>query len=340
MAYRIEEHRDDCWAKVAICELDKEWQPVQATNRLLNIPRPVPHSNLLEDPRLYDEDGALMLSFIAATVGPYGHVATQGKCYLHPEALEASGFFYPDLGNNRNYAFNGCQNYASEKNWTFHDELIVYRLNPLSVYEGSRLISQSRPAIDWKHGNLSGSTPLVPFEGKLLGMFHSFQHDHAMRRHYHTGWYVLDPLNWRMTAISQNPVLSAQDGSGDIRPPNQQWRPNVVFPCGLIDSGDELALSYGWQDSTCCISFFSKDEVLSNLTQVKGQMIQKEALNDPYVTIPLGFDCEVRGHKLHARSWPKLLVQARNLGIQEQELHDQLVRRVRPEERKLVWANE
>lgn len=332
MLYRIEEHKDDCWAKLAICQLGPDWQPMVGTNSLLNLPRPHAHSNLAEDPRWIDERH---FSFISATLSPHGHVATQGIGTL-------TGWTeFPSIRHNHNWAFDGRPVFASEKNWTFWNDKIVYSINPLIVFDhNSEMLAHSQGTINWPHGFMSGSTPLIPYGDKLLGMFHSFKHDAERRRHYVTGWYVIDPVKWRLTGISKEPVLIAQDGPEDLRPHDQQWKPNVVFPCGLIESGDEFAVSYGWQDSRCRIAFFSKAEVAESIVPVTEHFIQKEQLNDPYVTPPAGFDVEIKGKKIHARSWPKLLTQARVLGIPVQDLHDQLAPRVPKEERKVVWAKE
>lgn len=343
MAYRIEEHKDDAWAKIAICELGRDWQPIKQTNRMLNIRRPHPHSNLLEDPRLYVSGDRLSLSFIAATVGPTGHVATQGFTFLEPDTYRPWGEEFPQIGNNLNFAFDGRMMFNSEKNWTFHGDDIIYSLNPLVVRSpGSE--NRTMATIPWDHGRLSGSTQLIEWEGKLLGMFHSFvhkldkNHPGGMRRHYATGWYVIDPATWRMVAISKEPVLIAVEDGHDLRPQSQEWKPNVVFPCGLMDLGDKLVVSYGWQDSVCRLAFIPHEEVERNLIPITEHFIQKQVLNDPYVTPVGGFDCEVEGKKFHARSWNKLVIQTRPLGIKEQQLHDAIVPRIPESQRKTIWA--
>lgn len=337
MAYRVEYSKNDSWAKLAICELDENWQPIPKTNQYLDIPRPHPHSGLFEDPRLFIWGASLGLSFIAATLSERGHVACQGVAKLKDGAL--TGINYPVQGNNHNFAFDGREDYRIEKNWIFGCGDVVYSLNPLIVH---LITGHARSLADLHYpgGRLSGSTPLVPYGDNLIGMFHNFTHGHENRRNYTAGWYVIDPKTWRMVAISKEPFMVAQDGPEDLRPATQQWRPNVIFPCGLIDLGDEFAVSYGWQDSRCRIAFCSKEEVAANLIPVTKHFVEKKRLLDPYQGIAGGFVIEHNGQRFQGRTWNRLKQQTDAMGIPVQVLHDQLVPKVPQEMTKIEWVED
>lgn len=352
MAYRVENHKLDSWAKLAICELDEDWQPIQDTNRLLSIDSPSSHTNLFEDPRLFVSYGKLFMSYIAATVGPVGHVACQGLCGI---IQGGNGFraepatVYPPFGHNHNYAYNGSGDMKGEKNWTFlyhaSDAVCLYALNPLTVFRMDMPtgkctgISSTLAVVEWPYGNLSGSTPLIEWNGKLLGMFHSFVHDDKKRRHYYAGWYMIDPTTWKIVALSKEPVLSAGDDINlDLRPLNQVWRPNVVFPCGLVDLGSGVLVSYGWQDARIKLAFIDKSDIELNIKPVKSHYVRKEIINDPWRMIPGGFDCTINGRNFHSRTWPSLVRQAWSHGISEDQLHQALLPRVPKHRRRLEWV--
>src|ERR1700744_728095 len=125
MAYRLEDRSSDSWSKIAICELNEEWQPILETNSILDIPKPREGTNLFEDPRLYRSviDNKLMLSFIAARLEGSRHVACQGFILL--DDLKKEDPIYPNLGNNLNCAFssNSRNLFESEKNWVLLSEI-------------------------------------------------------------------------------------------------------------------------------------------------------------------------------------------------------------------------
>jgi predicted GH43/DUF377 family glycosyl hydrolase len=343
MAYRVEWSGNDSWAKLAICELDGDWQPIVETNRYLDIPRPHPHSGLAEDPRLIVRQGYLYLTFVSATLSDRGHVACQGVTLL--DELRPN---FPTIGTNHNFAFDGRDDYRIEKNWILLEDHWLYLIDPLTIYKAgsNELVSKSGSNINWPHGRPSGSTNLVPYGDKLIGMFHSFEHrddlSHAggTRRHYVAGWYVVDSVRWRVVAFSKEPFMRAEDGHEDLRPADQQWKPNVIFPCGLIDLGDEFAVSYGWQDSRCRIMFCSKEEVTANLVPVTKHFIERRVLQDPYQGLPGGFQYNHEGRQFSAKSWNRLKMQTDPLGIHVDRLHEQNAARVPIEMTKMAWVEE
>lgn len=345
MAYRLEDRTAKSWSQIALCELDSDWQPISESNRLLKIPEPYPGTNLFEDPRLYSiSEGVLALTFIAACFNGKQHVAAQGTGFVLLESDEVRIPFYPEIGFNLNYASTGnTSKLKGEKNWTIINRIegnadVLYSINPTSVYCKCSRIAHSKPDIRWSHGKLSGSTPLIPWKGKLLGCFHSFIMGPGGHRYYHAGWYVLDPETWRIISYSEQPTLSGEIDEDDKRPRGSKWVPRAVFPCGLVNMGGEIALSYGWLDSTCRIAFFTEKEIEESLVQVEKWYREIDCINNPWGGVPGGFSCRVEDKYLKAHSWLSLLKEAKRQGVRESELHEVLCVDLDPIYKKKEWV--
>lgn len=343
MAYRLEDRNAHSWSQIVICELDEEWQPISETNRIIPIPNPVSGTNLFEDPRLYVFGEELAMTFIAATFDEAQHVAAQGICTLSPDLeLRKETIHYLDIGNNRNYASTGNKSrLKGEKNWTLLPmdwiDGIIYTLNPLRI-EPPITSRTTKAETNWNHGFMSGSTPLISWDnGMYLGCFHSFTYN-GKHRQYHAGWYVIDFNRNRIFSNSRIPILTGEIDEDDRRPPGSKWTPRAVFPCGLIDLGDEVAMSYGWLDSTCRIGFFSKDEISASLVPVKKWLEMREVIANPWGGIPGGFSCTVKDKYLRAKTWPSLTREAHHHGVDLRDVHEVLCARVPKEYKKIDWV--
>lgn len=344
MAYRLEDRAAHSWSQIAICELDEDWQPVFDSNKLIDLPEPFPGTNLFEDPRLYVFSDQLVLTFIAARFNGHQHVASQGICELDDSyEIVADSILYPDLGSNLNYASMGDpMRLKSEKNWTLFrfensSEKIIYTVNPLDI-ESERGRSRSKAQINWQYGFLSGSTPLVPWEGNLLlGCFHSFVYE-GVHRKYYVGWYVLDPAVGRIVSYSKSPFLEGKIDGDEKRPTGSSWVPRAVFPCGLMDLGEEMALSYGWLDSTCRIGFFAHQEIRKSLIPVTKWFEEKEVLINPWGGIPGGFVFKAGDSEVNTRSWPTAVRKAQKEGISENDLMRLICPKVDSRYKKIDWV--
>ena len=328
MAYRREDKAHGTYADIWVVALDDHLQPIADTNKKIELPRPHPDTGLFEDPRLFLIGGEIYLSFIAATIEKGKHCAAQGLARLSG-GWKVGAVAYPDYGTNRNDASCGNGVGQGEKNWTFYEHKgavrCLYSTEPCSVFElsGERCfdVAKTWSVPEWSWGRLSGSTPLIPYQGKLLGMFHSFLHNVKTQRDYYAGWFVFCPQENRITAISRAPAIQAErDPSKDRRGVDQSWKPNAIFPCGLIEHNGQYVVSYGWQDSLPMLAKFSPQEIEGNLRPLD-KWEQRQCLRDSNISIPGGFSFTVGELKCKATSWPRVRkwCKLNNVSIDEAE---------------------
>lgn len=341
MAYRLENRTSKSWAQIAICELDENWQPITGTNKILEIPVPCHGSNLFEDPRLYVSGDKLSLTFITARFDGKRHVACQCISHDFNPANNRVRYLIHNIGNNINYAAVGdASKLSGEKNWTLLPDLagIIYQLNPLIVYRNEQKVSQTKADTSWVLGRWSGSTPLIAWQDNWLGCFHSFNYGNDGHRSYYAGWYILSKDEKCILGYSRTPILEGKYDEDEKRPFGSNWIPRAVFPCGLIDLGEEIALSYGWLDSTCRMAFFTRTEITANLTPVSKWYEYREVLHNPWGGIPGGFGCKIGEVEIKARNWPMAVRKAREKQISENELMRVLCLRVPSQYKSFSWV--
>ena len=343
MAYRAEDPPNGVMAKIMIGELRAlRINFVQQ----IDIPRPQPHTNLFEDPRLFLNENDLWVSFVAATFKNSHHFACQGIAKLN-DKLGVERIFYPDAGHNRNDVCMGNGLMTREKNWTFFSYSgkikVIYSINPLKIGDFNpdngniSFHDQTMFDADWAWGNIHGGTGPIEVGGKLLFAFHSFDIENNQRR-YHIGFYEVDPVKWRVTRISKSPWMSAKrDDSSDMRDPNQPYRPQVVFPCGIQLSGNRVQVSYGWNDCRSMLASEKLSDIISSLKEVNSYYEWRYKLRDPYAGLPGGFRCTVRGIEINAPHWISLVRKAKTHGIDEIELHDTICPRISEPYKTKQW---
>ena len=140
-----------------------------------------------------------------------------------------------------------------EKNWTFFQNgaRAIYSLNPLRILsiEGeASLLQESKGVNDWPHGQPRGGTQIFQLNGWASHFFHSSvkiaDSKHGPVRQYFAGLLCHDPSTMAPIAISERPILIGSPCSVEDRPSQHQ----VVFPCGLVDLGRSVVVSYGLDD--------------------------------------------------------------------------------------------
>jgi predicted GH43/DUF377 family glycosyl hydrolase len=353
MAYRAEDPPTGIMAKIMIGTFDAGTMRIENPIQV-KIPWPQPHTSLYEDPRLFVHDGKLWLSFIAATFKEGHHFACQGIARLD-ENFQPDRIFYPDAGYNKNDVCEGNGVLSREKNWTFFSHKnqihVIYTINPMKVgimNEDSGRIEFMEMTMfdsDWKWGEIHGSTPPIKVNDKLIASFHSFDFERDQRR-YHFGFYEIDPIKWRVTRISNMPWMSAfKDESQDMRSRDQDYRPLVVFPCGLskekewqfLGNQNTVAISYGWNDCRSMLAFEDLSDILKSLKQVPNYYEYRYKIRDCYQGLPGGFNCEVRGISLRASHFPGLVRRAKSYSIPEIELHDVICKRIEEPFKSKQW---
>lgn len=343
MAYRAEDQDRGILPHIKICELDEDFKPSGIVK--VHIEQPTPQTNLFEDPRLFVHNGELWMSFVAALYTQNHHWACQGVAKLDAN-YQPTKVLYPNVGENHNVASTGGK-LAREKNWTFFSLggfiWVIYSINPLKM----GIMNEKNGAIDfceetrikqlWRHGDIHGGTGLVETDGLLVGAFHSFTREKI--RNYHMGFYAIDPVKGLVDQISAIPWGSAAyDDSFDKRPLTQSWRPNVMFPCGMIKRGDEFWISYGWQDCRAMLVKVPEYMVWDNLQPVKQHFKQVERYRDLSLPPSGGFKVTIQGTEIRAKGWQSLKRSVSKYGINERELEDMLLKTVPDSYKRTEWA--
>lgn len=306
--------------------------------------------DLYEDPRLFLHNGKAWMSFIRAVYKDGVHWACQGIISVNGlgQWMAPTSAFFPNWGRNHNDVCKGNGILSREKNWTFFSYNqkihVLYSINPLRVgvmnEDTGEITDISNTMFDsqWGYGIIHGSAGLIPFDGGLLGVFHSFNDGGDGQRKYHVGFYVVDPTSWTVTAISKVPFMSAErDESKDLRPLGQPYRPNVIFPCGLTEENGELLMSYGWQDCRAMLAYISKDEVRSSLMPVTKHYENRMMIRDTSVGIPGGYKCTINSVVLYGAHYNQLMTEAKRNRFTEAQVHDAITPRLPDHLKEMKW---
>lgn len=328
MAYRAEDIDRGIDPRIMICELSSNYMPCRI--RDVSIPAPQPFVKYFEDPRLFEHKGRLWMAFAAAAMLNKHHFACQGVALLTDD-FKIEKVFYPDLGFNHNQISKANSIMKREKNWTFisiRNEIhIIYTINPLKVavmddVTGSvKVISESHFKDTWIYGRIHGSTGLVENDGKYLGMFHSFLIGKDSQRSYCAGFYEVDLERFRVTMISRAPFLeAARDASRDIRSNLQPYRPNAIFPCGIIIEKEKVIISYGWQDCRCMIAIEDLNVVKKSMVNASYYSCPQDAIRDTMACVQGGMEFTADGKTFRANHWAGVVREAKKHGINEPEL--------------------
>lgn len=258
MAYRVECFPWFRFSKVAIVQLNDLFCPIPETNRLLDLPTDYDNYNA-EDPRFVAElDGSVLLAY---NDGFRQAIAT----LRYPSFTVESHRFFREIG--------GMEIAEKEKNWTFfrNGERAIYSLNPLRILSTgleASLLSETRGVNDWPHGEPRGGTQIFQLNGWASHFFHSSvkiaDSKHGPVRQYFAGLLCHDPSTMAPVAISERPILIGSPCSVEDRPSQHQ----VVFPCGVVDLGRSVVMSYGLDDLDCALEVVEKDALIQGLRKL------------------------------------------------------------------------
>ncbi len=116
---------------------------------------------------------------------------------------------------------------------------------------------------DWESNRIGPGPPPVRLEAGWLAIYHGNRRSaHAGEvADYCAGAVLLDAHDpSRILARSREPLLAPET---DFE--RQGFVPNVIFPTGLVESGDALLLYYGAADSSTAVVEVSTAEVLTSL---------------------------------------------------------------------------
>ncbi len=227
-------------SRLALCELDSVLRPIPGSARWLE--RPFPEFQSHEDPRFFEHDGSLWLSWVIYRRGPATSMAI-ARMDGNLRLVEPRRIHYPQAG-------------PVEKNWIFFSQggrlWAEYRLwdgeHHVLAIEGDRAESAHVTQHDarWNLGPMRGGTNTVQVGDLRFGFFHS-----KLRRQYHVGAYCfVNGPPFGLVGYTPAPLLS-----GEWFGEKTRWGLSVVFPCGAMFDGDSWLVSAGYNDRT--VKFFA-----------------------------------------------------------------------------------
>jgi len=280
--YRYEYNTGRDMTDLGVCELDNSFMPTNGTNKKLRVPRNTDKVITLDDPRVIVWNNHYWMFYVQGVLNVRGgwywsSSFNVAKLSLHGEFLKN---YVPVYGKNINNASSANSALTTtEKNWTpfIHNNKLhlIYNINPLEVLEFDpdtgmcNLISKQpmREMKKWLWGDfLGGGTPLIRRGNEYVGLFHSFVNEYPGRpnvRSYYAGVYTMSvEPPFRLLRISKKPLMiPVPDEHLDLRGPDACWRPNCVYPCGMIEKNGKIYVSYGWQDCRCWINEYDWNEL-------------------------------------------------------------------------------
>lgn len=275
--------------EVALVELEPETlTPKLGTNQKLDTFRYNSNTSTIDDPRafMFQGDMHAMCAHGRLINGPGGTGWSSSVVLAtFDERGRVSSQYLPSYGRNMNSSNLVEHINATEKNWSpfVHEDQIhlIYSINPTVVLrintqskstEELSIVSYPEHTFDfWRWGSfLAGGTNLIRVGNEFIGLHHTFLEKNPGKpdvRQYYSGLYAISAeAPFRVTRMSSKPVLNSKmDAKKDMRHNEHYWKPNVAYPCGLIEQGDKLLVSYGWQDCRCRIDVWDKEELLSRL---------------------------------------------------------------------------
>lgn len=289
MTYRYEP-RPNRWPSDLglVCLNGKTFEVIEGTNRKLKMIRASTKVQTIDDARVIGWNGKMYLIHAQGMLNEGGKWASSVCLSQLSNSGQCNSLHVIPYGDNINLCNSG-KDIVTEKNWSpfvfGHELRFLYLINPLTViaWDGRRHreVSKQNPVEIpwWKWGNfLAGGTPLVKKGDEYIGICHTFTHEDPNRpehRRYYGAPYAMSASEpHHLTRFASEPLMYGEfNESRDLRPDKSRWRPNVVYPMGLVDRGEHAYISYGWQDCRCEILEVNWAEINKLLTPVKSGTI-------------------------------------------------------------------
>jgi predicted GH43/DUF377 family glycosyl hydrolase len=283
MLYRYEPN-GDYPTEIAMVELDSSFMPIGQSKKL-RLPRLSSKIVTIDDPRLFVHKGEMWFTHCQGALQEGWQWSSTLAVAKLPVNVDVMNVYQPDYGNNINYATHNKPK-GSEKNWSpfMHDGKLhmIYMIDPLEIIEYDPLngvvkeVRCSRKPIPYEYnfGKPFGGTPLIPHRGGYFGIFHSYTVTDprlANCRTYHMGAFLLKKGidGFYVEKMSKKPILSAkEEPEKDLRHNRAGWRPNCIYPCGIIERNARIYIAYGWQDCRCNVVELGWDEILNDMEEI------------------------------------------------------------------------
>jgi predicted GH43/DUF377 family glycosyl hydrolase len=259
---------------IGICELGQDLQPVAGTDKRIDLPAVGNQSpKKCEDPRLFDRNGELHISYTNSFPKPGRAAAGVAKLDDEFNVLQSRFLAYGKnvCKQHRPLVDGGPLPVGCEKNWAFFahgwDLYAVYDIPRHIVIKANwaegtaQRIAGSDSVLRWPFGEIRGGTPPVRVEDEFFAFFHSSAMPPSRyvfdRSIYSMGFYAFEAkAPYRITRYTPMPLMS-----GGLYDPCPQ-RPGVVFPAGAVYRDGRWLVSYGHNDFKCKIVEFDHQRLL------------------------------------------------------------------------------
>jgi predicted GH43/DUF377 family glycosyl hydrolase len=148
-----------------------------------------------------------------------------------------------------------------QKNWVPFEckgnLYFIYKCHPThQVFEVLTGKFFSTPILNWPYGEIRGGSVPVSFNGGLLRFFHSRLNNEnfgSVRYRYFIGAYVMQPEPpFTVLQVGKKPIIYGSEiGTlrGGARKACDFYKPNVVFPGGVIVKDGKFILAFGVNDA-------------------------------------------------------------------------------------------
>ncbi|MBL7074088.1 glycosidase [candidate division KSB1 bacterium] len=263
--------------------LDEDLNLVKRSHEPGFVPEGKGWEKSVEDPRFTLLEGNLYMTYVVtATPGPPGAVRRRlgipdhGGTYPRTALAEVKDFcnferlgiitpedtderdvvLFPEKIKGRYAVYHRAANWVGPNYGTEFPGIWFAYLDGLNgdMFEHKLVMKSER---DWESKKIgAGPPPVKTKEGWLL-IYHGVDKNHV----YRTGVALLDLEEpWRVIARSPGPIFVPEEEYemvGDV--------PNVVFPEGIVNIGDELLIFYGAADKVCCAARVCSDELIDYL---------------------------------------------------------------------------
>jgi hypothetical protein len=177
--------------------------------------------------------------------------------------------------------------YSDQKNWSpflYQDEMLwIQRINPFTVTQPFRpentaaekyaKVLSTEPRLGnlpWKHGELRGGTNAVFLGDKYLAFFHSSTHipGNGLTTYIFGAYTFTAQPPFKLIAMSPLPLMDETLYTGAWDPLKNRHIDYVAFPSTCFIKGDEIVMSFGWQDHMGMTATFKLKHLLQTLEPV------------------------------------------------------------------------
>lgn len=242
----------------------------------LEVARIASHIQTIDDPRVFYFAGKAYISHVQGVETGSWNWATAvviseltSKCKISPGPSSLVKY-----GSNVNFSSSSKYTPSREKNWIFFEHPdtgqleFIYNFRPLTlavVFNDTmaKTLASFDSAKDIPHFVSGGSNMVKWSDSEFVTAVHGFETINGQRRYFFQ-FLLYDFRLRRISKLGRDKFYSQVVKGTDLRfiyEPNSNYRPDVIYPCGLIKHNELLIVSFGWQDCSCGLGFFTADEI-------------------------------------------------------------------------------